>query len=68
MRCVFQSKKQPDSYYFFMQNDSNTLGYNQWFYYSIKNAKPNKTYTFRIVNFVRNSLFRKKDTPFLNSE
>jgi hypothetical protein len=35
-----------------MQNDTNTYGYNQWFYFAIKNTRPGKVYTFRIANFV----------------
>lgn len=35
-----------------MQNDTNTYGYNQWFYFSVQNAKKNTVYTFRIANYV----------------
>lgn len=35
-----------------MQNDTNTYGYNQWFYFSVRNMKINTKYTFRISNFV----------------
>lgn len=35
-----------------MQNDTNTYGYNQWFYFSIRNAKRNTKYTFKIANYV----------------
>lgn len=35
-----------------MQNDTNTYGYNQWFYFSVKNLKVGNHYTFKIVNFV----------------
>ena len=42
-----------------MQNDTNTYGYNQWFYFSIRNMKVNTKYTFRIANFVKNNLYRK---------
>lgn len=34
-----------------MQNDTNTKGYNRWFYFSIKNAKAGVRYKFSIVNF-----------------
>ena len=44
-----------------MQSDTNTYGYSQWFYFSIKNAKPNVVYTFKIVNFVLFLLSRKRD-------
>ena len=42
-----------------MQNDTNTYGYNQWFYFSIRNMKVNTKYTFRIANFVFIQIFRK---------
>ncbi len=45
-----------------MQNDTNTYGYNQWFYFSIKNAKANTKYKFKIANFVRILSFRKNLT------
>ena len=46
-----------------MQNDTNTYGYNQWFYFSIRNMKPHTKYTFRIANFVPFAPFRKNPTP-----
>ncbi len=51
-----------------MQSDTNTYGYSQWFYFSIKNAKPNLAYTFRIVNFVMFLLDRKRDILFSKGE
>lgn len=39
-----------------MSNDTNTLGYNQWFYFSIQNAKKGVKYSFRIVNYVQTIL------------
>jgi len=39
-----------------MQNDTNTYGYNQWFYFAVREAQPNIKYTFNIVNFVTISL------------
>ena len=38
-----------------MQNDTNTKGYNQWFYFSFKNAKLKKV-RFNIVNFIKKKL------------
>jgi len=35
-----------------MQNDTNTYGYNQWFYFSIRGAKSKQKYIFKIANFV----------------
>lgn len=39
LRCAFKEKKEPNTYVLFMQNDTNTYGYNQWFYFSVRNAK-----------------------------
>ena len=47
-----------------MQNDTNTKGYNQWFYFSIKNAEPGIPYRFHILNFVLVSLSREKENSF----
>lgn len=35
-----------------MQNDTNTYGYSQWFYFSVRNMKKEEHYRFKIVNFV----------------
>jgi hypothetical protein len=40
-----------------MQNDTNTYGYNQWFYFSIRNAKSKTKYTFKIANFKKSYSF-----------
>ena len=58
--CSFKSLAEKDTYILFMQNDTNTYGYNQWFYFSIKNAKKLINYTFKIVNFVRQFLMLEK--------
>lgn len=50
--CAFRAKKETNTYILFMQNDTNTYGYNQWFYFSIRNMKNNTKYTFRVANFV----------------
>jgi len=47
-----------------MQNDTNTYGFNQWFYFSIKNVKKHIKYTFQIANYVVDILDRKNHTPF----
>lgn len=36
-----------------MSNDTNSLGYNQWFYFSIRNLEGGTNYTFKIVNYVQ---------------
>jgi hypothetical protein len=38
-----------------MQNDTNTKGYSQWFFFSIKN-KNNRKIKLNIVNFVKKNL------------
>jgi hypothetical protein len=43
-----------------MQNDINTYGYTQWFFYKITNILPNQVYKFNIINFYKNfSLYQK---------
>ena len=46
-----------------MQNDTNTYGYNQWFYFSLQNIKKDTPYTFNIANFVLLPIGRKSHTP-----
>jgi len=36
----------------FIENDTNTLGYNQWFYFSVRNMRKNVKYMFYVVNYV----------------
>jgi hypothetical protein len=43
-----------------MQNDTNSKGYNKWFYFAVKNAKKNVTYTLSIVNFRKYFAFFKQ--------
>lgn len=43
-----------------MQNDTNTLGYNQWFYFSVHHNQANVKYTFKIVNFVTKIFIQEK--------
>lgn len=38
-----------------MQNDTNTKGYNQWFYFSFKNRESKKV-KLNIVNFIKKKL------------
>ncbi len=60
-----------------MQNDINTLGYNQWFAFSINNfCEQGKNIDLRIVNFVinlirqvkQNSLYKKGMKPWFIKE
>lgn len=49
---AFKHKLIQNYYTLFLQNDTNSYGYNQWFYYSIKNVKSKTNYKFNIVNLV----------------
>ena len=42
-----------DNYQLFLQNDTNTMGYSQWFFFRIKNGKKNQKITLNIMNFQR---------------
>jgi hypothetical protein len=47
-------------YNLMMQNDINTYGYTQWFFYKITKILPNQVYKFNIINFYKNfSLYQK---------
>lgn len=50
---AFQNKEMKNNYTLFLQNDTNSNGYNQWFYFSIKNINTKCTYRFSIINLVR---------------
>ena len=53
---AFRYLNSPNTYALFLQNDTNTIGYNQWFYFTVKNAQPGTAYRFHILNFVRSIL------------
>ena len=41
-----------------MQNDNNSCGNNQWFYFSVQKLIPGAQFTFNVVNFTKSdSLF-----------
>jgi hypothetical protein len=43
-----------------LQNDTNTNGYSQWFFFRVKNTKKNSTIKFNIINLMKGySLFNK---------
>lgn len=51
-----------------MSNDVNSVGNNQWFYFSVKGMIPNKDYTFSVVNFTKSdSLFNYGMAPAVYS-
>lgn len=47
-----------------IQNDINTKGYTQWFYFRVTGTQADQTVKFNIVNFVR----RLYSIPFLNAD
>lgn len=51
-----------------MQNDINSTGNNQWFYFSVEGMRPNQEYTFTVVNFTKSdSLFNYGMAPTVYS-
>ena len=51
-----------------MQNDVNSVGNNQWFYFSVSGMVPNKEYTLSVVNFTKcDSLFNYGMAPAVYS-
>jgi len=52
-----------------LQNDINTKGNTQWFYFRIKNPPPNKTIKLNLVNFRKSdSLFNYGMLPCIHSK
>jgi len=47
-----------------MENDTNTLGYNQWFYFALRNARTNVKYQFHVVNYVTPHTTQRKRLRF----
>jgi len=45
-------KKEPFEYILVLQNDTNTTGYCQWFFFRISNTRANTVYNFNIINLV----------------
>lgn len=66
LMAAYESLEHPHEYRLLMQNDTNTRGYNQWFYFSVENMRAGHHYTLRIVNFVTVALIeaRKRSTPY----
>jgi cytosolic carboxypeptidase protein 2/3 len=56
---LYLAQKVSDTEYnLLMQNDINTNGHTQWFFYQVKNTRRNLTVTFNIMNFTKpDSLF-----------
>jgi len=51
-----------------MQNDNNSTGNNQWFYFTVEKMIPGAEYTFNVVNFTKSdSLFNYGMRPAIFS-
>jgi hypothetical protein len=51
-----------------MGNDINSIGNNQWFYFSVEGMTVDKEYTFSVVNFTKSdSLFNYGMAPAVYS-
>ena len=57
---AYKSLADPNHYILYLQNDTNTNGYNKWFYFAVKNKKKMVNYTFSIVNYRKNLAFVKQ--------
>lgn len=51
LHCAFR-RRNCHEYHLFMSNDTNTLGYNQWFYFSLRNMRAQTKYSFKVANYV----------------
>ena len=52
--CAFRTEDE-NSYQLYLQNDTNTTGYIQWFFFRVSNTKKGRKVNFNIIN-----MFRKK--------
>ncbi|CAD8173931.1 unnamed protein product [Paramecium pentaurelia] len=58
----------PNEYDLMMQNDTNSKGNTQWFYFSVENTLKNCVVTFNIINFIKcDSLFNMGQRPVVFS-
>ena len=50
--CAFRTEDE-DSYQLYLQNDTNTTGYIQWFFFRVSNTKKGRKVNFNIINMLR---------------
>ena len=50
--CAFRGDND-NSYQLYLQNDTNTTGYIQWFFFRVSNTKKGKRINFNIINMLR---------------
>ena len=53
--CAFKTEETPTitNYQLYLQNDTNTTGYIQWFFFRVTNIKKGKKVNFNIINMLR---------------
>ena len=56
--CAF--KIEENNYQLYLQNDTNTTGYIQWFFFRVSNTKKGNKVNFTIINMLRSSCVYKK--------
>jgi len=58
-----------DEYDIYLRVDSNTRGHTNWFYFSVKGAKPGQKVRFNIMNFSKKeSLYKRGMKPYVFSK
>ena len=50
--CAFKTEDE-NSYQLYLQNDTNTTGYIQWFFFKVSNTKKGRKVNFNIINMLR---------------
>ena len=57
--CAFRTDEE-NKYQLFLQNDTNTTGYIQWFFFRVSNTKKGRKVNFNIINMLRPICLYKK--------
>jgi len=57
--CAFKTEEE-NKYILYLQNDTNTTGYIQWFFFRVTNTKKGNKATFTIINMLRKTCVYKK--------
>ena len=57
--CAFRTEDE-NSYQLYLQNDTNTTGYIQWFFFRVSNTRKGNKVNFNIINMLRSSCLYKK--------
>jgi hypothetical protein len=51
LMMAYRSMIEPHSYKLLLQNDTNSKGYNRWFYFAVSNGRRGISYKLEITNF-----------------